>query len=189
MSFAVLFVCTGNVCRSPAAERLLRNAVKDQDIEVSSAGTAALVGEPISPPMAELLREHGADAEDFSARQLTPAIVRAADVVVTMTSAHRTQVVTQLPAAVQRTFVLGELAQMLRAVDEAEIGERAGRQASLAERMSAAMALAKHHRVPGVDPDEDVVDPYGRPKQVYARSFGQILDGLGPLQRLALSSP
>ncbi len=187
MSYAVLFVCTGNVCRSPAAERLLSDAASGHGVEIASAGTAALVGEPISPPMAALVRGHGGDPEEFRARQLTAPIIRGADVVITMTSAHRTQVVTLLPAAVQRTFVLGELALMLRRVDDAQIEERAGRGAPVSERMAAAMTLARHQRVPGVDPSEDVEDPWGRSNQAYARSFGQILDGLGPLQRLVTS--
>ena len=92
-----LFVCTGNICRSPAAERLLR---RDLDrtvggiaglsgVHVSSAGTGALVGEPITPPMAQLVAGAGGDVERFSARQLTASIVRGADLVITMTSAHR----------------------------------------------------------------------------------------------------
>ncbi len=184
MSYAVLFVCTGNVCRSPAAERLLRQTVKGHDVEVTSAGTGALVGEPVSPPMVDLLRDHGADPDGFSARQLTAPIVRAADVVITMTHAHRTEVVTISPAAVQRTFVLGELAAMLRQVDDEAIMQRTGPDATLADRMTAAFVLAKHHVEPGQDLGGDVDDPYGRSKQVYARSFDQIVDSLGPLQRL-----
>jgi protein-tyrosine phosphatase len=188
VSYTVLFVCTGNVCRSPAAERLLRGAVKGQDVRVASAGTGALVGEPISPPMADLLRAHGVDPDEFAARQLTVPILRAADIVITMTHAQRAEVVTLLPAAVQRTFVLGELATMLRQVDDAAITQRTGPEPTLADRLSTAFTLAKHHVAPGNDLGGDVDDPYGRSKQVYARSFDQILDGLGPLQRLATIS-
>ena len=190
--YAVLFVCTGNVCRSPAAERLLR---RDLDrtvggiaglsgVDVSSAGTGALVGEPMSPPMAELVVGAGGDVDGFSARMLTTSIVRGADLVITMTSAHRRETVTLVPAAVQRTFVLGEMAHMLTQVDADEVSAVAGPGASAAERLRATVAIAKRHRTPGVDPAEDIVDPYGRSKSVYAESFAQIQAALAPLVRV-----
>lgn len=192
MTFHILFVCTGNVCRSPAAERLLR---RDLDrvgggiaglsgVDVSSAGTGALVGDPVSPPMAALMEQVGADASGFAARQLTPSLVRTADLIITMTSAHRRETVTMLPAAVQRTFVLGELAHMLDGVDGDEIAAAGGASGSTSDRIRAAMTVAKRHRTPGVDPAEDIVDPYGRSNSVYATSFEQIQAALEPLLRI-----
>ena len=192
MTFHILFVCTGNVCRSPAAERLLR---RDLDrvgggiaglsgVDVSSAGTGALVGDPISPPMAALMEQVGADASGFAARQLTPSLVRSADLIITMTSAHRRETVTMLPAAVQRTFVLGELAHMLDGVDRGEIAEAGGASGATSERIRAAMTIAKRHRTPGVDPAEDIVDPYGRSNSVYSTSFAQIQAALEPVLRI-----
>src|SRR5690606_41368685 len=56
--FTLLIVCTGNVCRSPAIERLFRSAFAEgSGITVHSAGTGALVGEPIQGPMVQLLEE------------------------------------------------------------------------------------------------------------------------------------
>jgi protein-tyrosine phosphatase len=188
MAYQVLFVCTGNVCRSPAAERLLRHHLERTGITTSSAGTGALVGEPMSPPMAALVAADGADPEGFTARQLSADMVRQADLVIAMTSAHRGDTVALLPAAVQRTFVLGELAHMLGHVRPEEVSEVAGGPASTAERLRAMVTIAKRNRTLGVDPDEDVVDPYGRSATVYAKTFRQIREGLEPLVRLALSS-
>jgi protein-tyrosine phosphatase len=192
MAYEVLFVCTGNVCRSPAAERLLR---RDLDVmaggfagfsgvHISSAGTGSLVGVPISPPMASLIASAGADADRFAARQLSPTIVRRADLLITMTSAHRRETVTLVPAAVQRTFVLGEMAHMLGSVDAEEVSAVVGIDGSPEERLRATVAIAKRHRTPGVDPAEDVVDPYGRSASVYAASFAQIQAALAPLVRV-----
>jgi protein-tyrosine phosphatase len=195
VTFHILFVCTGNVCRSPAAERLLQRDL-DQSaggiaglsgIRVASVGTNALVGEPISPPMAELLTRSGADAEDFVARQITPEAVREADLVLTMSSVHRRQTVTLIPAAVQHTFVLGELEHMLGHVDPEEVTALAGATAASGERLRAIVTLAKRYRTPGVDPAEDIVDPYGRSDAVYATSFAQIQTALAPLMRLAMT--
>jgi protein-tyrosine phosphatase len=196
VTFHILFVCTGNVCRSPAAERLMRHHLDSTaggiagltGVDVASVGTSALVGEPISPPMAALLTEAGAPVENFAARQITPEAVRAADLILTMSSAHRRQTVTLVPAAVQRTFVLGELEHMLSHVDAAEVTVVAGGATSSGERLRATVALAKRYRTPGVDPAEDIVDPYGRSDAVYATSFRQIQAALEPLMRLAATA-
>ena len=94
-----------------------------------------------------------------------------ADLVIAMSSAHRRETVTLVPGAVQRTFVLGELEHMLGQVDADEVTSMAGENASCGERLRATVALAKRYRTPGVDPAEDIVDPYGRPASVYATSF------------------
>jgi protein-tyrosine phosphatase len=197
MAYQVLFVCTGNVCRSPAAQRLLQHHLDHSvggiaglsGVAISSAGTGALVGEPISPPMAALVAAAGANAEGFVARQLSTDMILNANLVITMTSDHRRQTVAMLPAAVQRTFVLGELAHMLNQVEARDVTEIAGEWGSTAERLQAMVTIAKRNRTPGVDPDEDIVDPYGRSKSVYAESFQQVRAALEPIVRLAASSP
>ena len=197
MTFQILFVCTGNVCRSPAAERLLRRELDQASggiaglggIEVASAGTGALVGEPISPRMAALVAGAGADPDGFTSRQLTSVILRPAELVIAMTSEHRRDAVTLHPAAVQRTFVLGELAHMLESVDVREVRAIVGGSASTPERLRATIALAKRYRTPGVDPGEDIVDPYGRSESVYGTSFAQIQARLEPLVRVLTAGP
>ena len=158
-------------------------------VDVASVGTSALVGEPISPPMASLLTKAGAPADNFVARQITPEAVRAADLVLTMSSAHRRQTVTLVPVAVQHTFVLGELEHMLGHVDPEEVTTVAGVGASSGERLRTTVALAKRYRTPGVDPAEDIVDPYRRSDAVYATSFRQIQAALEPLVRLLTAGP
>ena len=74
--FSILAVCTGNVCRSPAVERQLINEL-GKTVSVSSAGTHALLGHPISEPMAALLRDRGIEPDKFEARQLTEQLLGA----------------------------------------------------------------------------------------------------------------
>ena len=187
MTYRELYVCTGNVCRSPAAERMLRHQLDKlglPGIEVSSAGTAALVGEPLSPPMALLIAKAGGDADGFVARQLEPALLKRADLVVLMTSAQRTAAVSLAPASVQYAYTLGQLATMLSLVNPHDIAA-AVQGTDAGSRLAAAVALAKHQRILGVNPADDIVDPYERSAGVYAKSFGQIIDGLAPLVRAA----
>lgn len=110
---AVLVVCVGNVCRSPVAERLLRVRTEGSDVEVSSAGVNAVVGDRIDPLAAEELVRLGGDPGDFAARQLTSSMLADADLVLTATRAIRSQVVALSPAALRRSFTLRELAALL----------------------------------------------------------------------------
>jgi protein-tyrosine phosphatase len=71
VSFTVLVICTGNICRSPLAERLLRARIAtDADIRVESAGTHGLTGRPIDRDSATALRELGVDPDGHEARRL-----------------------------------------------------------------------------------------------------------------------
>jgi protein-tyrosine phosphatase len=86
----ILVVCVGNICRSPMAEALLRNALRGQEeITVESAGLGALVGHPASDYAVELMDERGIDISSHRAQQLTPDLVSNADLILVMESGHR----------------------------------------------------------------------------------------------------
>ncbi|WP_375429852.1 hypothetical protein [uncultured Friedmanniella sp.] len=168
-AFAILCVCTGNICRSPAAERLLA-ARLGPDVVVSSAGTRALVGQPISPPMDILIAEAGGDPGGFTARRLTERLLAPADLVLALTTAHRGEVVDLWPKAVRRAFTLKELARLLGAVDAAALPA-----VGVGKRLRAALPLASAQRRPVRLPGgDDVADPYRRGADAYARSFAEI---------------
>jgi protein-tyrosine phosphatase len=186
-SLRILAVCTGNICRSPAVERLLAARLGAAyrgraagglapAIEVGSAGTAAVVGAPMTASMAELVTRAGGDASRFVARQLTPSLVREADLVLTLTRRHRAAVVELVPAALRRTFTLRELARLALRVDPAKLP---GTGATTADRVAALLPLAAASRNGGgaarASADDDVVDPYGGDDALYARSFEQLL--------------
>jgi protein-tyrosine phosphatase len=166
----VLFVCTGNVCRSPAAEALLRRAV-DSTVSVTSAGTAALPAAPVHPPMARLLAADGLDTAAFRSHQLTPSDVRGADLVLTLTAAHRAQVLEVEPLALRRTVSLGELARLASAVPP---GTAVGATDEERFRSLVPAALRMRHLFVGTAADDDVVDPYRLADEVYETSYAQI---------------
>ena len=181
--FSILVVCTCNVCRSPAAERLLRQRL-GTTVTVESAGTFGLLREPIAAPMAELLIESGVNIDGFAARRLSPGLIQEADLVLALTRAHRSLVAEAWPKAVRRTFTLREFARLLSCIDMAALP--AG---TPADRLRAAIPLAGAQRgrwrVPSSE--DDVVDPYRQPRPVYEASLAQILPAVEAIAEVALS--
>jgi protein-tyrosine phosphatase len=179
--FTILAVCTGNVCRSPAVERLLAAGLRagwtlstdgtDPGVEVCSAGTHAHAGAPVSAPMIPLIEAAGGSVAGFEARQLTESMVQAAGLVIALTRGHRSAVVALHPRAVHRTFTLRELAWLIGTADLAALP--AG---TLAERLAALVPLVHAARGPVHGPPriDDVVDPYGRRDRVYREAFDQL---------------
>jgi len=170
---AVLAVCTGNVCRSPAVELLLARAL---DVEVASAGTRAVEGSPVSPETAALLAADGLDAGGLRARRLTAPMLREARLVLVMTTAHRAAVVEEVPAALRRTFTLREATCLL---DHVPLGElealRALRGLARVDALVAALQRARTLASGAlVGADLDVEDPWGRPREVYERVHARI---------------
>ncbi|WP_338043889.1 low molecular weight phosphatase family protein [Mycobacterium kyogaense] len=158
----ILFVCTGNICRSPTAERLASAYARQRGFEglqASSAGIQAVIGSPMHPTAALVLEGLGGDASSFAARQLTPRIASSADLILTMTAAHRDAVLERNPALLRRTFSMSEVAWLIT--------------------QGGASALDDFSRLrPRVRRGDlwDVADPIGRDMDVFSRVGGQIAE-------------
>jgi len=166
----ILFVCTGNICRSPTAERLAAAYAAEHgmpEMWASSAGTRAVIGHPVHPDAAIVLEELGGDASDFAARQLKPKIAADADLIIAMTSAHRDTVLETAPRQLQRTFTLTEVAR-LASLDGAD---------TLAE----LAALRPHLTANDI---ADIPDPIGQSPEVFAAVGAQIASLLPPIVEL-----
>ena len=116
-SLMVLFVCTGNTCRSPMAETLCRELLAERfgcrpdEIErhgmvLASAGIAAWGGGKASAGALEAMRERGADLSGHESQPLTENLARQADVIWTMTASHRANILAQFPEAGGRVAML-----------------------------------------------------------------------------------
>ncbi len=105
----VLFICTGNTCRSPMAEGLLRVATADrQDFTVGSAGVAASKGYPASHETLMALKKRGASLVGFKSRPVTEAILKASTHVFAMTEGHLSALESRFPQYSDKFYLLRE---------------------------------------------------------------------------------
>ncbi len=148
----VLFVCTGNVCRSPSAEVLLRACAEPSQVTVTSAGLHALVDEPVDPPTADALAERGIDAGAHRGRQFLASMAADADLVLTAETAHRDQVMTEVPAAFRRIFTMKEFGRL--------VADFTGGTPTDAIAFAAAARGVEGEVPAGAD---DITDPFGGP--------------------------
>ena len=103
----ILIVCVGNICRSPTAEILLRHRLDRPGTTVHSAGLAALVGQPMDATAMQVLADHGLDGSAHVARQVDDAMLRQADLVLTMEPSHVQALHQRAPHARGRVMLLG----------------------------------------------------------------------------------
>lgn len=155
----ILFVCTGNICRSPMAQIMLANAVPAGDVLVESAGTRALNGEPMHAHSQAVLRELRLYCPDFRSRMLTPPIVEQADLVLGFSREHRAIARQLAPGRWRRAFTIREFV-----LSQTEANRTS---------MSARCVDPTH-------PSLDIDDPIGKPVE----AFRELSSEIGPMMTL-----
>ncbi|QDP01954.1 low molecular weight protein-tyrosine-phosphatase [Thalassotalea sp. PS06] len=102
----ILVVCVGNICRSPAAQNILRQQLPEKHIH--SAGLGALVGHDIEENMAALLEQDGYEHNGHQARQINEQLVASADLILVMEQRHLSSIRSKFPTASGKTMLLGK---------------------------------------------------------------------------------
>lgn len=116
-SVLIVFVCTGNTCRSPMAEALARKMlshrlgcaleqIEEAGVLVMSAGIAAVLGGRASPEAIEVMLSYGLDLASHETQPVSETLIRHADYIFTMTQGHRQAILAQWPEAAERTFLI-----------------------------------------------------------------------------------
>jgi len=191
----ILAVCTGNICRSPLAAKVLEQRLSDLPVSVSSAGTRARTGMPMTPQAIELAAARGAaqTALAHTARMLSEADVHNADLIIALARDHRREIVELAPTGLRNTFTAREFARLSGALSDDEVRAVARDRATgvpddSRHRIRSVVALIARQRgisLPTALPDDDdVVDPYGRSSTTYARSAEQLDPALSAIERV-----
>ncbi|MGD8194393.1 low molecular weight phosphatase family protein [Herbiconiux sp. P18] len=178
--FSVLTVCTGNICRSPMAEQVLRARLADLPaLAFASAGTYAGEGDPMTEQAAALSQRFGGDPSSHRARYLVEQYVADADLVFAMSRSHRREIVELVPRKVSVTFTLREFERLSGELDDAVIADAAAGAPSLRAALAEAVALVASRKgqqgLAVSAGDDDIVDPYRRSDETYERSAAQLV--------------
>ena len=184
----ILTVCTGNICRSPVAERLLQaglDQVLAGGFEVRSAGTRAMVGEPIQPLSADVIQTYGGSPDHFAARQLTQKILKEQDLVLTMASSHRGEVLQLDPSLLKRTFTIREFARMVSALEERNDDTSGVDHLTFWRDLPARASSVRHLVLAAQASDNDVADPYKQGADAYLRMEDELAPAILRILRFA----
>ena len=175
-AFRVLIVCTANLCRSPIAEHLLRqaNSAVGLNWAIESAGVSASIGLATHPLAADVLAERSITAREWRSRRLTRPMIERADLVLAAAAEHRRAVVVLDPRAAHRTFTLLQFARFA-----ALAGPISRHDLAMAGNTLLSRVATVRGDLQPVDPGaDDLPDPMGKPLRAFQASAIQIQDAV-----------
>lgn len=189
--FEILTVCTGNICRSPLAELLLRERLAGLGGHIHSAGTYGLDQVPMTKEAQRLATLNGVPAEAAEAHRSEPlyeSLLANPDLILVMTRDHRRQVLELAPSRMRAVFTLREFARLAAATTEDDLRTAADNAGTdPANRLRAVAAKIAAHRgiaaPPTTPQDDDVIDPYRRSWETYQLAADQLVPAIDQVVR------
>lgn len=165
--FSILIVCTANLCRSPIAQHLLASTLSewkgDGEWIISSAGVSAADQLPMHKFAREVLARRGSYDEQFRTRRLSRSLLEDADLVLTATRQHRSDVARMVPAVMQRLFTIRQFGFLLAHSDVVKPAHNA----HAVGNALIASAISARGRVAARTIDDDLQDPVSRPVRAF----------------------
>lgn len=191
-NFHIVTICTGNICRSPLAERLLACQLDDiPEITVESAGTQALVGQPMFDITRQVAESFGlTDTGTHCSRQVDEQTIAHADLILAMCREHRRSVVELHPRATRRVFTIREFGRLAAATTEETLAKEAESidDTDVVARLTAAVravSLSRDMFSTQARPEiDDVIDPFKRDTDTHQESAAQLETAVEPAVRL-----
>ena len=179
--FRILFVCTGNQCRSPLAAAFMSQLANRTDarVEIDSAGLLDNPPTPSPERMVETARARGIDLSAHRSTPLSQLDCSSYDLVVGFERQHIATAVVEGGAPADRTFLLSELVRLIDEAGEAATGDP----------RAVIEAAARRRGMGTFVPGEELDDPIGRSRADYERVTGEVADLVGALERRLFSGP
>ncbi|MNO27394.1 Low molecular weight protein-tyrosine-phosphatase YwlE [compost metagenome] len=182
----ILFVCTGNTCRSPMAEGMLRKLARERglSVEVRSAGVAATEGSSMSYHAEAVLKDQGIK-DSITSTLLGAELTDWADLILTLTESHKRQVLFTFPQAAEKVYALKEFVEDNETVlaDQEELQQLIA-DVELERALGKPQNEAKIRRINEIArrlPVYDISDPFGGSRDVYDRTAAEIRVALSKL--------
>lgn len=168
----VLFVCTGNICRSAFAAAYLAHLVQGSGITVESAGIGALVGHGMDERALLLASQLGVDGSGHRARQLTGRMLGGSSLVVVFGPEHYDWIQTNSPKAIAKTLAIGQLAS----------GVEQGGAVLVQNRSVSGLLAAIKQAQPMPDESSWIRDPYKKDDSEYIQIMGEVIGAVDRLR-------
>lgn len=118
MGVNILFVCTGNTCRSSMAEYIFRDLTESEEYEVMSAGISAVDGKEAAPQAEQIMSEKGIDISNHQSQKLTEDLVTKSDLILTMTHQHKNSILNMFADSDGKVFTLKEFVEEIDELEE-----------------------------------------------------------------------